>query len=196
MIKLDNVKINYDNFTISYNNHVFNNNTITIIKGPNGSGKTTLLKAIANLLPHQGDITTEGYATFNSQTPILFNMTVYENIIYPLKIRKKDLSKYQKQINKYLTLFDLVTLKDTNATCLSSGEKMKTSIIRSIIFKPDILLLDEPTTALDIESITALTALLKELKKDTTILISSHDRLFIEDLKDDIYLLGDNYVER
>lgn len=196
MINLQDVSITFDEFNINYDDFQFQTNKITFIKGPNGSGKTTLLKAIAGLQKHNGTISYQGVATFNSQKPILFHMSVYDNITYPIRIRNLDLNEYKEKIQKYITLFDLTKLEHTNTSKLSSGELMKISIIRSIIFNPDILLLDEPTTALDIESIKKLTILLQEIKKDMTILISSHDRLFIEELSEDTYQLGDNYVER
>lgn len=194
MIKIHSLSIAYKDLEITYQDREFTTNTITFIKGSNGSGKTSLLKSIGGLIPYKGTIESQGFVTFNSQSPVLFNMSVYDNIVYPLKIRKLDVSRYQNKIEEYVSLFKLDHILHKKATLCSSGEQMKTSIIRSIIFQPSVLLLDEPTTSLDIESIQALTNLLKDIKKDMTILISSHDRLFIEELKDSIYQLGDTHV--
>ena len=71
---------------------------------------------------------------------------------------------------------------------------MKVSIVRSLIFNPDIVLLDEPTTHLDLESIDELTILIKELKNKITFIIVSHNQKFIDDLLDEEYHLGGNYV--
>lgn len=97
-------------------------------------------------------------------------------------------------INDYAEKLNLTPLLQKNSRNLSDGEQKKTSILRSIIFGPKILLLDEPTTSLDVESIEELTTLLKELKNKMTIIIVSHDRSFIEELRDDVIELGGNYV--
>lgn len=194
MINLRNVNIVFSDVLIKYKDITFENGEITFISGPNGSGKTTLLKAIAGIIDYKGEIVRKGFVTYVSQKPVLFSKTVYENIIYPLQIRKLDISEYEDKINSLVKLFDLEKILNKKAKACSSGEQMKTSILRSIIFEPDVLLLDEPTTALDIKSIEVLTKLLREIKKDMTIIISSHDRLFIEELQDNLYELGDPYV--
>lgn len=194
MIKLKNIKIHFKGVTLQYKDYTFQTNHIHVIKGSNGTGKTTLLKAIAGLQPHTGDLEKNGVITYVSQNPVMFHMSVYDNLIYPLRIRKKEIEQYQEQLNHYIKLFHLEHILSKNATLCSSGEQMKMSIIRGIIFSPDVLLLDEPTTSLDIQSIQALTELLKKLKQHTTIIIASHDRLLIEELHDSIYELGDPYV--
>ena len=196
MIKIKDLKVSFKDTIIEYRDTTFEANKITFIKGSNGTGKTTLLKAIAGLNEYQGTVESVGFVTFNRQDPVLFNMSVLKNIEYPLRIRKKDVLQYQQKINEYVKRFNIEHILNKNATLCSSGEKMKTSIIRSIIFSPGVLLLDEPTTSLDIESIKVLTDILKELKHEMTIIISSHDRLFIEELNDSIYELEDHNVQR
>ena len=71
---------------------------------------------------------------------------------------------------------------------------MKVTILRSIIFNPDYVLLDEPTTHLDVESIDALTDLIHKLKNKITFIIVSHNQTFMENLKDDEIKLGDSNV--
>lgn len=194
MIKLSNVSVCFENRKIVYPDKEFGSNKITVITGPNGSGKTTLLKAISKLHFYDGMIDYEGFCTFTAQSPVMFNMSVLDNITYPLRIRNLNLEDYLDSIHHYCELLDLTSLLDENAKKLSSGEKMKVSIIRSIIFNPNVLLLDEPTTALDIKSIDALVTLLKEIKSVMTILVVSHDRFFIKELSEDTYLLGGTYV--
>lgn len=194
MIKCNNVIVRFGEQTIKFPNKEFLKNKISIITGPNGSGKTTILKSLAKLQSYEGDIHYEGVSTFTAQTPIMFNMSVRKNIEYPLQIRGLNIEDYNDKINHYSTILGLNTLLEKNAQKLSSGEKMKISIIRSIIFEPDILLLDEPTTALDVDSINALTRLLQEIKSTMTIIMASHDRVFIKELADDTYKLGGTYV--
>lgn len=137
----------------------------TLITGPSGCGKSTLLKIIASLLsPSEGTILFKGkdYTTFSpeqyrqqvsycAQTPALFGDTVYDNLIFPWQIREK---RAQSAIFvDFLARFGLPeeTLSKSINT-LSGGEKQRISLIRNLQFLPDILLLDEITSALDEEN--------------------------------------------
>lgn len=133
-----------------------------LITGPSGCGKSTLLKIIASLLsPNSGEIRFGGedIATLNpehyrqqvsycAQTPALFGDTVYDNLIFPWQIRNQrpdpgaflaDLARFQ--------LPESILAKNINA--LSGGEKQRISLIRNLQFLPQVLLLDEITSALD-----------------------------------------------
>ncbi len=190
MIDVKDLVVKYKTVTFKFEDYHFKKNIISVISGRNGAGKTTLLKAIAGLLEYEGEIKVNGVITYNSQEAIIFNRSVYENIVYPLKIRKLDPQGYQEKIMEYAKALSIDQLLNKNALKLSSGEKMKVSIIRSIIFKPEIVLLDEPTTHLDLESINELTNLIKKLKKAITFIIVSHNKAFIEELIDEEYYLG------
>jgi tungstate transport system ATP-binding protein len=194
MIKVTNLKVTYPELTIKFDDVEIKENAITFVRGQNGSGKTTLLKSLSGLITYEGSIEGNLNITYNSPKPVLFNRTVLENIVYPLKIRKLDIDSYMDTVNDYSKKLCLTSLLEKHAHKLSDGEQKKTSILRSIIFGPKILLLDEPTASLDVESIVELTLLLKELKKSMTIIIVSHDRAFIEELHDDVIELGGNYV--
>lgn len=196
MIKLDNLVTPYPNFSIVYPNATFPKHKITFVTGRNGVGKTSLLKAIAGLIPYQGTIAYEGFATYHFQEPILFNRTVYENIIYPIKIRDLPVQDYLEPLKKYAEILGIHDLLSRPAKALSSGEKMKVSMLRSLLFLPDIVLLDEPTTHLDLESIEQLITLIKDLKTKMTFVIVSHNKAFIEALQDYTYTLGGNHVYR
>lgn len=194
MIDIKNLTVLFKTFSIPFKDYTFKKNKVTFISGRNGSGKTSLLKALASLREYEGDIKVKGEITYNSQEAVLFNRSVYENIVYPLKIRNLDISQYKEAIKKYCEVLEITHLLDNNAHKISSGEKMKVSIVRSIVFNPDIVLLDEPTTHLDLESIDELTILIKNLKNKITFIIVSHNRKFIDDLLDEEYHLGGNYV--
>lgn len=133
-----------------------------LITGPSGCGKSTLLKIIASLLsPSSGkilfdkrDYTTmspEEYrqqVSYCTQTPSLFGSTVYDNLIFPYQLRKMEFNK-----NKVLQDLDYFLLPETilkkGINELSGGEKQRISLIRNLQFLPQILLLDEITSALD-----------------------------------------------
>lgn len=187
MIKIKNLKVKLKNLEFEFKDYVFKKGKITFVSGRNGAGKTTLLRTFAAFNAYEGTLEIDGVVTYASQEAVIFDRSVYENIVYPLRVRKLDLALYQNTIDEYCILLDIKDLLQNNALKLSSGEKMKVSIVRSIIFNPDIVLLDEPTTHLDLESISELTMLLKRLKNKMTFIIVSHNKTFIEDLLDEEY---------
>ncbi len=207
------MKININNLTKYYHNKLilsipeleFRENKTYCIRGRNGTGKTTLMQMIANLLTYDsGEVLYDKQLihheimkkmTYVSQNPYIFNTSVYQNIEYPLKLRNEDKETIEKKVNTYLEYFELDTLKYQNAKKCSSGEKMKIALARSLIFKPEVLLLDEPTTNLDVESIEKLKNILLKIKKDTTIIFISHDLNFIKSISDIDLLLKDTILE-
>ncbi len=205
-IEINKLKKYYQNkLILDINNVVFNKNMTYCIKGRNGSGKTTLLQIIANLMLYdKGEILYDNKLmhyefmkdiTYVSQNPYIFNGTVYDNIYYPLKIRKSDASKLENKVYAYLEYFEIDHIKNQLAKKCSSGEKMKIALARSLIFKPKLLLLDEPTTNLDIESIEKLKAILLKIKKQTTIIFVSHQIDFINAISDKQFILKDTLLE-
>lgn len=196
MIKIAGVVATLGKTSIHFEDINIKENKVTFIKGRNGSGKTTLMRSIAGLIPYSGTIEIDGAVTYNNQEPVLFRRTVRENIYYPLKVRGLELSTFDEQILTYAKILHLVALLDKDATKLSSGEKMKVSIIRAIIFRPKYVLLDEPTTHLDFESIIELINLIKTLKSDLTFIIVSHNKQFIDALEEEVIVLGEKNVYR
>ena len=123
--------------------------------GPNGCGKTTLLKLIMGTTePDSGSIDYEGLRpqdiTMMSQRPYLMHADVYDNIIYPLRLRgvKPD----EKAIDGLLERTGLIEQKHQYAGSLSSGERQKLSFLRAIVFHPQLILMDETLSNLDPES--------------------------------------------
>ncbi|MGG4607343.1 iron efflux ABC transporter ATP-binding subunit FetA [Providencia sp. Me31A] len=136
-----------------------------LITGPSGCGKSTLLKIVASLIaPTQGTISFQGkdintispenyrqQVSYCTQTPTLFGSTVYDNLAFPYQIRKLPFDK-NKVLNdlQYFTLPETILEKGINE--LSGGEKQRISLIRNLQFLPQVLLLDEITSALDEEN--------------------------------------------
>jgi ABC-type Fe3+/spermidine/putrescine transport system ATPase subunit len=132
------------------------------ILGPSGSGKTTLLSMIAGITtPTSGriaigerDVTWLAPAERNIglvfQSYALFpHMTVYDNVAFPLSIRRIARAEIQRRVAEALQLVRLEDYAARRPSALSGGQQQRVALARAIIFKPDILLLDEPLAALD-----------------------------------------------
>lgn len=162
-----------------------------LITGPSGCGKSTLLKIIASLLsPSSGKIlfdkrdyttmTPEEYrqqVSYCTQTPTLFGSTVYDNLVFPYQLRKVAFNK-----NKVLQDLDYFLLPETilekGINELSGGEKQRISLIRNLQFLPQVLLLDEITSALDEANKVKVNELIHQFasQKNIAILWVTHDQ--------------------
>lgn len=175
------------NMTQEYNHVIFESGKINGILGPNGSGKTTLMKIMAGLIPQtQGEVLYDGHPgnddtpmaiTYSSHRPTLFSRSVYENIAYPLKIRKYPKDEIHRIVTELLDEFELSEIQNHNAKKLSGGESQKTALARALSFSPKVIFLDEPTANIDPKNIRLMeTALLK--RKGTTgltVIIITHN---------------------
>ena len=174
-----------------------------LITGPSGCGKSTLLKIIASLLsPSEGTIQFKGQdytslspeqyrqqVSYCAQTPALFGETVYDNLIFPWQIRDKRTEP--DTFLGFLTRFDLpeeTLSKSIND--LSGGEKQRISLIRNLQFLPDVLLLDEITSALDEENKHNVNDIIHRYvrEKNIAVLWVTHDKDEIEHADDVITL--------
>ena len=161
-----------------------------LLTGPSGSGKSTLLKIIASLLtPTSGqlifrnsDITTlkaEAYrqqVSYCFQTPQLFGQTVYDNLALPWQIRRQ-----KPQQDKLVAHLESVNLSpdilNKSIEQLSGGEKQRVGLLRNLQFMPQILLLDEVTSALDEENKLAVLSLINRIAAEEKVVVVriSHD---------------------
>lgn len=164
------------------------NDFISII-GPSGSGKSTFLKLCSHLIsPTSGNIMfkDKDFNEYNPtdirrniaycfQTPYLFGDTVMENINFPFFIR--NVKPDQKRVNDLFSMFHMTTEflnKDTKT--LSGGERQRIALIRSLLFKPEVLLLDEITSALDVENAEIVENGIASLNNEgVTVLWVTHD---------------------
>jgi ABC-type Fe3+/spermidine/putrescine transport system ATPase subunit len=130
--------------------------------GPSGAGKTTLLRMIAGLeLPTDGTIKLRGkdisltppnkrnLGMVFQQYALFPHMTVWENIAYGLKARKKDRDFINKRVDKYLNLMGLSNLSERKPKQLSGGQQQRVSLARALAIEPVVILFDEPLSNLD-----------------------------------------------
>lgn len=135
------------------------------IVGPSGSGKSTFLKLCCHLIsPTEGDILWNGtsFQQFSPtelrkrigycfQTPVLFGDLVESNMSFPYSIRKQPMDR--ERVEKLFSRFQMSTeYLQREIRNLSGGEKQRIALIRTLLFQPEVLLLDEVTSALDTEN--------------------------------------------
>ncbi|RCX14348.1 putative ABC transport system ATP-binding protein [Anaerobacterium chartisolvens] len=160
------------------------------IVGPSGSGKSTFLKLCNNLIsPAAGSIMYKGKnineynptelrksIAYCFQTPCLFGDMVIENIKFPFSIRNAKLD--QNRASELFSLFHMSSdYLDKGVRNLSGGEKQRIALIRNLLFKPEALLLDEITSALDTDNTQIVENVIASLNKEgVTILWITHNR--------------------
>jgi ABC-type Fe3+/spermidine/putrescine transport system ATPase subunit len=159
--------------------------------GPSGSGKSTILRMIAGLeQPDGGNILVDGRDVAGvppwkrnlgmvfQQYAIFPHMTVAENVGYGLKVRGLSGVDIGDKVAAILRLVGLAGMDGKNATLLSGGEQQRVALARALVLRPDMLLLDEPLSALDEKIRREMQTELKHLQKKTgtTFLYVTHDQ--------------------
>lgn len=132
------------------------------ILGPSGCGKTTLLRILAGFIePDSGvvylgdkDITNlppnlRSTNTIFQKYALFPHLTVYENIAFPLRMKKMDSDYIDTEVKKMLKMIELEEHASKKPNQLSGGQQQRVSIVRALVNKPEVLLLDEPLSALD-----------------------------------------------
>ncbi len=171
MIKFENVSVKFENLTLFEGVNVeIPKNKITMLIGLNGSGKTSLLKAFTKR-------TSSFYLPQNIKYPQGITLNEYmESIFYNQNWKWFLNSKERGKISKTLELLELGNKRDVLIDNLSSGEIQKANIGLALLSEAKILLLDEPTSNLDIINQVKVLDILKKLKeKGITIVVAIHD---------------------
>ncbi len=174
---------------------------VTAFIGPSGCGKSTLLRTLNRMyelypkLRAEGDIELDGKSVFSSdqdlnllrakigmvfQKPTPFPMSIYDNIAFGIKLydslAKYELDERVEWALKKAALWNEVKDKlSQNGASLSGGQQQRLCIARCIAVRPDVLLLDEPCSALDPISTAHIEELISELKSEYTIVIVTHN---------------------
>lgn len=193
-MKITDLEKNVGSFQLKIDDLYIQTGLIHGLAGHNGSGKTVLLKLIMGILtPDRGEIDLEGMdrraMTMMSQRPYLLTESVYDNIVYPLKLRK--IKPDDTRIDELLERTGLLTQKNQYARSLSSGERQKLSFIRAIIFEPEFIIMDETLSNLDPDSERTIVDIIKEIQltRPATWLMVSHGQDVREELCDIIHYM-------
>jgi ABC-2 type transport system ATP-binding protein len=187
-----------------------NNVTFTIeqgqivgILGPNGAGKTTLISIISGLLKQDaGNITVLGHANTSMEIKYLlgvvpqeyalyFDLTPQENLWYFGKMWGIPSSTLQHRIDELLSILGLSEVKHKKLKTFSGGMKRRINLAASILNNPQILILDEPTVGVDVQSRAAIVDYLKALNKNEgmTIIYTSHLLAEAQELCDQVLII-------
>jgi sulfate/thiosulfate transport system ATP-binding protein len=185
--------------------------TLTALLGPSGSGKSTLLRVIAGLeRPDEGVIHLDGedvtrlppqargvgfvfqhYAAFK-------HMTVWDNVAFGLKIRRRPRAEIKRRVAELLELVQLTRLGDRYPAQLSGGQRQRMGLARALAVDPKVLLLDEPFGALDARVRKELRVWLRRLHDEThtTTVIVTHDQEEAMEVADRVVVMNAGRIEQ
>ena len=204
-LKLGEFHLKNINFTV-------NNGEYLIIIGPTGSGKSILLETIIGFYtPDKGTVTLDN-KVLNEIPPedrkigivyqdhVLFpNMNVYENIAYGLKTNK-DLTdeEIKEKVEDIAELLNISHLLERDVLTLSGGESQRTALARALVVNPEIILMDEPFSALDVTTQAKITSLIKEIGRrfNTTFVHVTHNFNDIWNLADRVGVMKDGELHQ
>jgi len=172
--------------------------------GPNGAGKTTAIRMLCTLLsPSSGTASVDGYDIVKqgndvrkriglvSEKMIMYpRLTALENLMFFGRLYGIERKALRKKSEELLEMVKLTTFKDKLVGGFSSGMKQRVNVIRAIIHDPDVLFLDEPTTALDPQSTRFVRDLVKELRqRGHTIVLTTHVMEEADELSDRVCII-------
>jgi sulfate transport system ATP-binding protein len=185
--------------------------SLTALLGPSGSGKSTLLRVIAGLeRPDSGEVLIAdrdmtGHSPQARGVGFVFqhyaafkHMTVYDNVAFGLKIRKRPRAEIRERVAKLLELVQLEGLAGRYPAQLSGGQRQRMGLARALAVDPEVLLLDEPFGALDARVRTELRAWLRRLHDETqtTTVIVTHDQEEAMEVADEVVVMNGGRVEQ
>ena len=186
---------------------------VTAVVGHNGAGKSTLAQVIAGTLrldqgsARIGERVVDDAATFVparrrgvamvSQAPRIFtHMSVLANVAFPLRVRGVGRAQAREAALEQLRAVGIDDLAHKRASDLSGGQAARVAIARALVFRPEVLILDEPTAALDVEATTQVSSVLRQRLTGAgiTTLLVSHDIAEVLALASHMIVMGDGRV--
>ena len=186
---------------------------VTAVVGHNGAGKSTLAQVIAGTLRVDsgavsiGERVVDDAATFVparrrgvamvSQAPRIFtHMSVLSNVAFPLRVRGVGRAQARAAALEQLRAVGIAELAHKRASDLSGGQAARVAIARALVFRPEVLILDEPTAALDVEATAQVSAVLRERLAGAgiTTLLVSHDIAEVLSLASRMIVMGEGRV--
>ena len=189
MIQVENITKKYGSFTAVNNiNFEIEEGEIVGFLGPNGAGKSTTMNMITGFIePTKGKVIIDGYDMSKKPkkakkqigympegVPLYSDLTVREFVTYMAEIKGVDKKEKKEKVEKVLEQIGLTDVQNKLTKNLSRGYKQRVSMAGALVGNPKVIILDEPTVGLDPKQVTEIRALIKELGKTHTVILSSH----------------------
>jgi ABC-type Fe3+/spermidine/putrescine transport system ATPase subunit len=211
-LSIKNLKKVYDGKTVlnSISFDVKDGEFLSIL-GPSGCGKTTLLKILigienaseGSIIKEDIDITKldsskRGMGIVFQNYALFPNMTVLKNVMYALNLKIKNKEKAKKEAMKMIKLVNMEEHINKYPHELSGGQQQRVAIARTLVLEPDIVLFDEPMSALDADNRLTLRREIKEIQKklNSTIIYITHDQEEAFSLSDRVMVMNEGNIEQ
>lgn len=182
-----------------------------VFLGPSGCGKTTTMRIIAGLEdPTQGEVLINGKVVNNLEPKdrdiaMVFqnyglypNLSVYENIRFPLRVRRTDPAKQRERVLRAATMVELGNLLDRKPRQLSGGQRQRVALARAIVRQPAVFLMDEPLSNLDAKLRVSTRAQIKNLQHElqvTTVYVT-HDQVEAMTLAHRVVVMNEGKIQQ
>ena len=189
MIQVENITKKYGSFTAVNNiNFEIDEGEIVGFLGPNGAGKSTTMNMITGFIePTSGRIIVDGYDISKKPrkakrqigympegVPLYSDLTVKEFVTYMAELKGVPKKEKKDKVQKAIEETGLQDVQNKLTRHLSRGDKQRVSMAGALVSNPKVIILDEPTVGLDPKQVTEIRALIKELGKEHTVILSSH----------------------
>jgi spermidine/putrescine transport system ATP-binding protein len=211
-VELKNISVTFGNFYAAKNVSVkINEGEFFSFLGPSGCGKTTLLRAISGFLdPSEGSVLISGkdmagIGPNKRPTSLIFQnlalfplMSVSENIVFSLEVRGVSKKERQKRADELLELIALSGQGDKKVHELSGGQRQRVAIARALAIEPEVLLLDEPLSALDLKLRQKMRTELRAIQKRVgiTFIYITHDQGEALTMSDRVAVMNEGELEQ
>ena len=213
IIRFDNVTKQYDENTTVLNNVSFEleRGKFYTLLGPSGCGKTTILRLIAGFVePTEGTILFNGKKindvpanerkvnTVFQDYALFPHLNVFENIAFGLRIKKVKTEEMKKRVKEALAFVNLDGYENREISEMSGGQRQRVAIARAIVNDPDVILLDEPLSALDLKLRSEMQYELRDLQKrlGKTFIFVTHDQEEALAMSDEIFVINNGRIEQ
>ncbi len=182
-----------------------------VLVGPSGCGKSTTLRMVAGLEEISGgELYIDGkrmndVEPKNRDIAMVFqsyalypHMTVYDNMAFPLKLRKMDKEEIERRVKEAAEILDITQYLDRKPKALSGGQRQRVAIGRAIVREPKVLLMDEPLSNLDAKLRNQMRAEIIKLRQkiNTTFMYVTHDQTEAMTLGDRIVIMKDGFIQQ
>jgi len=210
VIQVENITKKYGSF-VAVNDISFeiDEGEIVGFLGPNGAGKSTTMNMITGFIePTSGRIIVDGYDISKKPkkakrqigympegVPLYSDLTVKEFVSYMAELKGVPRKERKEKVKKAIEETGLTDVQNKLTKNLSRGYKQRVSMAGALVSNPKVIILDEPTVGLDPKQVTEIRALIKELGKEHTVILSSHILSEVQNLCDKVAFINDGVIK-